>query len=94
MMKALYSRWGPLGLGLAVVLWVVWELSKDAFFGWLNSKIGKAMGVADFSVEQAYPILTTYLPFVIAAVVAFCIVWAAFKFGRSFPRMSPYFRAG
>ncbi len=88
MMKAFYLRFGFLGLPLAVVLWFFLESFKDAFFGWFNSKIGEALGMADFSVEQTYPILTTYLPLALAAVVAFSIVWVAIRFGRGLPRKS------
>ena len=36
-----------------VCAWIVWELTKDAVFGWANATIAKNWGVMDLALQES-----------------------------------------
>lgn len=78
-----YKRWGLPGGILAVVFVALWKLIEDAVIGWINSQIAEVLNMPDFSLQQAYPNLTTYLPLVFLVAVAFFVVRWAYKRGSA-----------
>ena len=82
MRKVLVAKLGAAGVVLWIVAWGLWELFKDAIFGWLNSLLVERWGVIETTIQQAFPTLTTIVPPVILGLVAIGTVWSAYRLGR------------
>ena len=82
MWKSLYTRFGIFGLLLWGVGWGIWEIIKNAVFGWATNLLAERWALIETTVQQAYPAFTAYGPPVILLIVAFGIVWAAYRLGR------------
>lgn len=82
MRKVLIAKLGASGVVLWIVAWGLWELFKDAIFGWLNSLLVERWGVIETTIQQAFPTLTTIVPPVVLGLVAIGVVWGVYKIGR------------
>ena len=77
----LRARTGTVGVLAAGALWFLWELVKEAVFGFLNTSLAELFGMSDFTIQQAYPLLATYgPPVVLMSSVMVLVIWA-YKLG-------------
>ena len=76
-----FAAWGVPGLILWLVFQFIWELVKDAFFGWINQQLGKESDALTAPIETAWPTLLTFGPPMLLAVFALGIARYVYKLG-------------
>ncbi len=62
-----------------VCAWIVWELTKDAVFGWANATIAKKWGVMDLALQES--LIANWAPPLLLVVIISLGFWAAYWFG-------------
>lgn len=77
----LRARTGTAGVLAAGVLWFLWEMVKEAVFGFLNTSLAELFGMSDFTIQQAHPLLATYGPPVVLMSSVMALVFWAYKLG-------------